>query len=106
MNIEEQLSAVLNDPEAMNKISSIIGALGGGAAQNGQSVPAQQPAAPQPVQNSGGLQLPDVSGDNRTKLLMAIKPFLSEKRAPYVDGAVTILKMMQLGKLGKDLKLF
>ena len=44
--------------------------------------------------------------DDRTRLLMAIKPFLSEKRAPYMDSAVTILKMASMGKLGKDLKLF
>lgn len=115
MTLEEQLSSVLNDPEAMSKISSIIGALGGGG---GSQAPAQSPAPqPQPAPNPAapqlpaanplqGLNLPDLSSDNRTKLLMALKPFLSEKRAPYVDGAVALLRMMQLGKMGKDLKLF
>ena len=116
MNFEEQLSSVLNDPEAMSKISSIIGALGGGATQQ---TPSSQPSPPQqPMQQpqfsppqqqtppSPNFNLPDLSGDNRTKLLMAVKPFLSEKRAPYVDGAVALLRMMQLGKLGKDMKLF
>lgn len=97
MNLEEQIASVLNDPEAMNKLSSIVNSLGGQAPREENH--------PAPVGNSG-INLPDISSDNRTKLLMAIKPFLSEKRAPYVDGAVTILKMMQLGKLGKDLKLF
>ena len=115
MNLEEQISSVLNDPEAMSKISSIIGALGGNAPAPQQSssavqpVPSPQntaPAAPAALPSLQGLNLPDLSGDNRTKLLMAIKPFLSEKRAPYVDGAVAILRMMQLGKLGKDMKLF
>ena len=104
----------MNDPEAMSKISSIIGALGGGATQETpQQQPSQQPMAQpqfsQPQQQSPSLpnlNLPDLSGDNRTKLLMAVKPFLSEKRAPYVDGAVALLRMMQLGKLGKDMKLF
>lgn len=104
----------MNDPEAMSKISSIIGALGGGATQETpQQQPSQQPMAQpqfsQPQQQMPSLpnlNLPDLSGDNRTKLLMAVKPFLSEKRAPYVDGAVALLRMMQLGKLGKDMKLF
>lgn len=90
MNLEEQLSAVLSDPEAMSKISAIAGSLGLSA----QAQPEQtaQPASSVP-------SLPDLSGDNRTKLLMALKPFLSTKRAGYVDGAVAILRMMQLGKL-------
>lgn len=115
MNLEEQLSAVLNDPEAMSKISSIISALGSGegapaAAETQQAQPQQvkpqQNHSQQSAQPVGGFNIPDISGDNRTKLLMALKPFLSEKRAPYVDGAVAILKMMQLGKLGRDIKLF
>lgn len=104
MNLEEQISSVLNDPEAMSKLSSIVSALGAGG-QQAQNEPQPLPQAqPQPQMQIPNL--PDISGDNRTKLLMAIKPFLSEKRAPYVDGAVAILRMMKLGKLGKDLKLF
>ncbi len=120
MNLEEQISSVLSDPEAMSKISSIVSALGGGGASPApQSAPQaqQQPQQPQPPSPTpqpqptlpAGLQnlnLPDLGNDNRTRLLMAVKPFLSEKRAPYVDGAVALLRMMQLGKLGKDMKLF
>ena len=96
MNLEEQLSAVLSDPEAMNKISSIMGALGAPSQDQSQS---QQPQPAPQLPSLSGLKLPDMAGDNRTKLLMALKPFLSQKRAPYVDGAVALLGMMQLGKL-------
>ena len=96
MNLEEQISAVLNDPEAMNKISSIAGALGmQPPVQEQPSAPPQPSALP----DLSGLRLPDMGGDNRAKLLMALKPFLSSKRAPYVDGAIALLGMMQLGKL-------
>lgn len=44
--------------------------------------------------------------DERTRLLLALKPFLSEKRAPYMDSAVNILRLASMGKIGKDLKLF
>ena len=103
MNLEEQISAVLSDPEAMNKISSIMGALGA------QAGPQEQAAAPPPQQPSfqlpplSDMRLPDMGGDNRTKLLMALKPFLSQKRASYVDGAIALLGMMQLGKIGGSL---
>lgn len=41
--------------------------------------------------------------DDRTRLLLAIKPFLSEKRAPYMDSAVNILRLASLGDLSKIL---
>ncbi|MBQ7876474.1 MAG: hypothetical protein IJ316_04210 [Clostridia bacterium] len=44
--------------------------------------------------------------DDRTRLLLALKPFLSQKRAPYMDSAINILKLVSIGKIGKDLKLF
>ncbi len=94
MTLEEQISSVLNDPEAMSKISSIASALGAG------TPPAAAPQEPSPPPAAGGLRLPDVSGDNRARLLMALKPFLSKKRAPYVDSAVAILRLAQVGALG------
>ena len=47
-----------------------------------------------------------IATDDRTRLLLAIKPFLSPKRAPYMDSAIAILRLVSLGKIGKDLKLF
>ena len=44
--------------------------------------------------------------DDRTRLLLALKPFLSKKRAPYMDSAINILRFASIGKIGKDLKLF
>lgn len=110
MNLEEQIASMLNDPETMSKLTAIASALGGQAPSQ-PSPPTPSPPAAASAQSENpasqsGLRLPDMSGDNRTRLLMAIKPFLSEKRAPYVDGAVALLRMMQLGKLGKDMKLF
>ncbi len=108
MNIEDQLSAVLNDPEAMSKIASIASSLGLGGDSGGQTPPQSSPQ-PAPVQASAptpqqsGFRLPDLGNDDRTKLLMSLKPFLIQKRAPYVDGAVALLRMMQLGKLGGSL---
>ena len=93
-NFEEQIKSALNDPDIMNKVSSVLSSLG-------QSEDSAKPP-------KGGI--PDISslmpGDNRTRLLLALKPFLSEKRAPYMDSAVNILKLVSMGKIGKDLKLF
>ena len=98
MNLEEQISKVLSDPEAMSKISSIAGSLGLQSPQ--QNTPADQTP---PFGNLPDLRLPELGGDDRAKLLMALKPFLSEKRAPYVDGAVAMLSIMKLSSLNGSL---
>ncbi|MDO4562595.1 MAG: hypothetical protein Q4C12_02040 [Clostridia bacterium] len=98
MNLEEQISKLLSDPETMAKIGSILGNLGGGETAGEEG--ASQKAAPTLP------SLPSLPDDNRIRLLMALKPFLSEKRAPYTDSAAAILRALQLGKIGKDLKLF
>lgn len=102
-NFEEQIKSALADPDIMNKVSSVLSSLG----QTNSSPEAQ--SAPS-AQSAPAMQLPNLSSlvpnDDRTRLLLALKPFLSEKRAPYMDSAVNILKLVSVGKLGKDLKLF
>ena len=44
--------------------------------------------------------------DDRSRLLMAIKPFLSEDRRPRVDSAIKLLKIASLLKLAGELDLF
>lgn len=44
--------------------------------------------------------------DDRSRLLLAIKPFLSEERRPQVDSAIKLLKLASLFKLAGELDLF
>ena len=98
MDLQEELSKALADPDIMNKVSSVLSSLGNGENNDeGQSVENA---------SSAPFALPKIPQDDRTRLLMAIKPFLSEKRAPYMDTAVTILGLLKMGKLGKELNLF
>ena len=99
MDLEQEISKALADPEIMSKVQGVISSL----SENGEG------------ESAGELPIPDKNilsalsksgGDDRTRLLLALKPFLSEKRAPYMDSAVTILRLASMGKLGKDLKLF
>ena len=87
-NLEDTIKSALNDPDIMSKVSSVMSSLG----------KSSQPG-----------QAPDISKlmptDDRTRLLLALKPFLSEKRAPYMDSAINILKLVSIGKIGKDLNL-
>ncbi len=94
MDLEKELSKALQDPEIMNKVGSILSSLSGeeDKEENNESTPK--------------LSIPKFPPDDRTRLLLALKPFLSEKRAPYMDTAVTILGFLKMGKLGKDFNLF
>ncbi len=98
---EQQIKNALADPDIMQKVSGVLKNLGG-----------SDNSSPQSENSPLGAALPALSSlasgvqDDRTRLLLAIKPFLSEKRAPYMDSAVNILKLVSIGKIGKDLKLF
>ncbi|MBR6647205.1 MAG: hypothetical protein IKL09_06800, partial [Clostridia bacterium] len=44
--------------------------------------------------------------DDRSRLLSAIRPFLSEDKRDTVDSAIRILKLFSILKLAKELDLF
>ena len=102
MDFEQEISKALQDPDIMNKVQGVLSSLGNKEEKGEASEEKAVPALSQNMLSSLG----GMVNDDRTRLLMAIKPFLSEKRAPYMDSALTILRFASMGKLGKDLKLF
>lgn len=102
MDFEKEISKALSDPEIMNKVQGVLSSLNNNEEKEEEEAPKESPKLPANILSSLG----GMVNDDRTRLLMAIKPFLSEKRAPYMDSALTILKFASMGKLGKDLKLF
>ncbi len=44
--------------------------------------------------------------DERSALLLALRPFLSEERRPQVDQAIKMLRLSQLAKTAQELELF
>ena len=103
--MEKEISKALSDPDIMNKVQGVLSSLNNKeetSERNEEKGLAESPAPMANILSSLGGSI----NDDRTRLLMAIKPFLSEKRAPYMDSAMTILKFASMGKLGKDLKLF
>lgn len=98
------LSGILKDEESLNKVQALAQELGLGG---------------QPQKNESGGDADDLKKvmslmarfknqgeDNRTRLLLALKPILSEERAKRVDGAVKLLKLVQLLPLIKETDLF
>ncbi|MBQ8391796.1 MAG: hypothetical protein IJX50_04555 [Clostridia bacterium] len=102
MDFEKEISKALSDPDIMNKVQGVLSSLNNNEEKEEEESRKEASKLPTNMLSSLG----GMVNDDRTRLLMAIKPFLSEKRAPYMDSALTILKFASMGKLGKDLKLF
>lgn len=116
-NIEEMINSVMNDPEQMKKVmdmaGSIMGNTGSAAPEAGSGAPSggglgldsilsglsKLPgglagAASSLFGGGGGSSAVGVSGD-KTELLEAMKPWLSEKRRAKLDGAMKIARVMK-----------
>lgn len=98
-NVADGLGAVLSNPELMAKLPQIMAML--------RPMMEQQTAAPPPQSGSEGAETPATASpiaplkkttDNRSALLLALKPFLSEDRRNAVDA------MLRLSTLGDVLR--
>lgn len=98
-NVADGLGAVLSNPELMAKLPQIMAML--------RPMMEQQTAAPPPQSDNEGAETPATASpiaplkkatDNRSALLLALKPFLSEDRRNAVDA------MLRLSTLGDVLR--
>lgn len=96
-DINEKLSKILDDPTAMEKVRKMAenilgeeetdeGAPAGGAAAD--------PAALAKI--AGVMKRLNTGTDNRTVLLTALRPLVSERRRKRVDTAVKLLRLIDL----------
>lgn len=120
--LEEMINGVLNDPEQMKKIMDIAGSIMGGS---GESQPEGEAAHPsEPPSDLGGIMkglsglsgIPGLSGlsgglgnlakgflsgaggrdEEKTALLEAMRPWLSEKRQGKLDRAMKLARVMRI----------
>lgn len=99
------LGEVLKDEESMKKIEALARQL---------SLPEEKSDAPQSNGDFSEMgkimaiisRFKNHEEDNRTRLLLALKPILSEEKAKRVDSAVKLLKIIDLLPLLKETDLF
>ena len=130
-DLSAKLSGILSDPQAMKEIAALASQLGvdtsgaNGAAQPASSQPlnAEPSFKPQPTLDASllnGLADPSalsmMSGlmpllgslkadDDTTRLLDAIRPFLSEERRTKLDRAKKLIRIMRLLPMLKGLNI-
>ena len=109
-DLSEKLSGILNDPEAMRDIAAFASQLGVDA--SGVHNEADHPDPTPPDDTAAQLMklMPMLGSlkqeDDTTRLLDAMRPFLSEERRQKLDRAKRLIKVMKLMPLLKDLPLF
>lgn len=107
-DLSEKLSGILSDPEAMRDIAALASQLGV------DSSGLHSEPAPPPPKDAAASQLMALApmlgslrqDDDTTRLLDAIRPFLSAERQEKLDKAKRLIKVMKLMPLLKDLPLF
>ena len=102
--LDEMISSILKDPQSMQMVSSLLSGLGGDKEEPEKS----DEGAPTLPVDLGKLTplLMKLNGppDERCKLLLALRPFVSPPRQARIDQSIKLLKMMsladQMGGLG------
>ncbi len=95
--LDEMISSILKDPQSMQMVSSLLSGLGGNKEEAQEAPNESPPALPFDVTKLAPL-LMKMNGppDERCRLLMALRPFVSHERQERIDQSVKILKMMSL----------
>lgn len=84
------LSALLSDPTALSAAMEMAKGLFAGADRgSGGGEQSAQPQQAPPAQ-------PLPAEDDKTRLLLALKPFLSPKRSEKVGAVISLMKAMQI----------
>lgn len=95
-DMADKLKSVLNNPEMLNMISSLINS----SNENSTSDFADDDSVTN-IKNMVN-QL-NTGSDKRITLLNALRPYMRGSRAHDIDKAVKILKITKLGSIFKDL---
>lgn len=123
-DLASRLGELLNSPEGMEKIKNLA-SMFSGASEKSDTPPApqQQPEpSASPVSSSGGPALdPDAmrmmmkvapllsrfrQEDNSTRLLNALRPFLSDPRQKKLDEAIRMLQLLRMIPMLKSSGIF
>lgn len=113
-DLSEKLGSILSDPSAMKELAQLASQLGVDAP--GVHTAPKAPDPPAEMHDNTDMTslltgLVPMMGrlskeDDTTRLLDAIRPFLSEERRAKLDKAKKMLKMMKLLPLLREMNLF
>ena len=100
-DISEKIEKILNDPESIENLKNMADSILSG--DSGADMPN--------MENLGAVmsiinKLKQNNENDRTRLINALKPYLSEKRQSKADNAIKILKLIELWPVIKESGMF
>lgn len=107
-DLSKKLSGILDDPKAMEEIAQLASSLGVDTSGVHKPEPSSAPDPDMMSMMSGLMPLMNTfkADDDTTRLLDAIRPFLSQERQEKLDRAKRLIRMMKLMPLLRELPLF
>ena len=104
---ENMIQNILNDPEAMGKISSMLSSFkeSGDSHEGNSSAPFPPETMQMMLKFQQIMSKTSDTDDNGVKLISALKPYLSGKRAESADTAIKLLKMSKISSLLENIDL-
>lgn len=104
-DLNRRLEDILNDPESMKKVRQMAGALlEDDEPREEESETDESPFSGADIGRIMGVlnRVGKSTDDNRAKLLLALKPHLTDKRRRKVDTALKLLKLIEALPLLKE----
>ena len=95
-DMSEKIKELLNNPEMMNMLSSLVGS--GNDKSEVSSSSSDLTSSVKSVLS--GL---DSNSDKRINLLYALKPYMKGNKSANIDKAIKMIKLTKLGSIIKDL---
>ncbi len=106
-DLNEKIAGILNDPDSFEQLKNMADSIFAGQSDSNYDNSNDMP----PIENIGAIMSIisklNSSGDNdRTRLINALKPYLSDKRKQKADNAIKLLKIVELWPLIKESGMF
>ena len=103
-DLSQKLEDILNDPESMNKVRVMAEQLLGDEQETESRNDSSSGFSEKDISAVMSVmgRLNGKSDDNRIKLLLALKPHLTDKRRQKVDSAIKLLKLIEILPLLKS----
>ena len=95
-DIADMLKGLLDDPQTVDKLKGMVG----GAQTNAPALP-DTDIDPKMLMRLSKIMKND-GADDRTKLLLDLKPYISPRRQKRVDEAINMLRVLRIAELVKN----
>ncbi|MBR2086158.1 MAG: hypothetical protein IJ906_03310 [Oscillospiraceae bacterium] len=102
-----KMQALLSDPESMQQLSELAAMFQGGTSTPESAAPAPTDGStggfdPQLLMRLSQLMQSQQEPDQNTALLLALKPYLGQRRQYRTDKAIRLLRLYSLWKIARQ----